>query len=319
MCLKNIVESLPGDSRYLLQLFWVAIALVQVNHGPIFIMAIELLQAVLRALDADEFFVGDAVVDVLLAAREPMADVSRQLDRLCGVDFETHFSFAVAGTFMKGLRYSNAKDTIYQGLTTFLDIECKQNSNDDIIEARTLGYVAGLLPTAAKNEALRELLRLAGLEDVEIDNCQVSKTYYGIFDRLDIPDNTTALLLISLLATQLNSADNESERLFIYGLLAEAAVAIPEVFALVYDTLLPTMNQILASSQTQPIIESVKSILITACSDPVFGEAKNKRSQKVLLEELGFSALGDPTFGASSTNVLQNAKLASEVVEKIIA
>lgn len=319
MCLKNIVESLPGDSRYLLQLFWVAVALVQVNHGPIFVMALEFLQAVLRALDADAFFVGDNVVDVLLAAREPMADVARQLDRLCGVDFETHFSFAVAGTLMKGLRHSNAKDAIYQGLSTFLDVECKQSHNDDIIEARTLGYVVGLLPIAAKNEALKELLRLAGLGDVDVDNSQAAKTYYSVFDKLDIPDNTTALLLISQLATQLNSADNESERLFIYGLLAEAAMAMPEVFALVYDTLLPKMNQIVVSSQTQPIIESVKSILVTACSDPVFGEAKTKRSQKALLEELGFSALGDPTFGSATTNVLQNAKLASEVVERIIA
>ncbi|KAI8137099.1 hypothetical protein BJV82DRAFT_547510 [Fennellomyces sp. T-0311] len=331
MCLKNIVESLPGDSRYLLQLFWVAVALVQVNHSPIFVMAIELLQAVLRALDADEFFVGDTVVDVLIAAREPMADVARQLDLLCGVNFESHFSFAIAGTFMKGLRHSNAKDTIYQGLTTFLDIECKQTptgSSDDVIEARTLGYVAGLLPIAAKNEALKELLRIAGLDGIdEMDSMfydanstkNNSSFYYGIFDRLDIPDNTTALLLISLLATQLNSADNESERLFIYGLLAEAAVGMPEVFALVYDTLLPKMNQIVVSSQTQPIIESVKSILVTACSDPVFGDAKNRRSQKMLLEELGFTALGDPTFGAAATNVLQNAKLASEIVEKIIA
>ncbi|KAI9491357.1 hypothetical protein BDB00DRAFT_874401 [Zychaea mexicana] len=338
MCLKNIVESLPGDSRYLLQLFWVAVALVQVNHSPIFVMAIELLQAVLRALDASEFFVGDTVSDVLLAAREPMAEVARQLDLLCGVNFESHFSFAIAGTFMKGLRHSNAKDMIYTGLTTFLDIECKQTptgSGDDMIESRTLGYVAGLLPIAAKNEALKELLRLAGLDGIYDDEMDAmffdpkytggpskaasSSFYYGIFDRLDIPDNTTALLLISLLATQLNSADNESERLFIYGLLAEAAVAMPEVFALVYDTLLPKMNQIVVSSQTQPIIESVKSILVTACSDPVFGDSKNRRSQKMLLEELGFTALGDPTFGAAATNVLQNAKLASEIVEKIIA
>ncbi|KAI9261580.1 hypothetical protein BDA99DRAFT_547292 [Phascolomyces articulosus] len=338
MCLKNIVESLPGDSRYLLQLFWVAVALVQVNHSPIFVMAIDLLQAVLRALDASEFFVGDTVADVLLAAREPMSDVSRQLDRLCGVNFESHFSFALAATFMKGLRHSNAKDMIYTGLTTFLDIECKQTptgSGEDVIESRTLGYVAGLLPIAAKNEALKELLRIAGLDGIYDDEMDAmffdpkhtgghskaasSSFYYGIFDRLDIPDNTTALLLISLLATQLNSADNESERLFIYGLLAEAAVAMPEVFALVYDTLLPKMNQIVMSSTTQPIIESVKSILVTACSDPVFGDSKNRRSQKMLLEELGFTALGDPTFGAASTNVLQNAKLASEIVEKIIA
>lgn len=79
------------------------------------------------------------------------------------------------------------------------------------------------------------------------------------------------------------------------------------------------MNQIVISSQTQPIIESVKSILLTACSDPIFSEGKNRNSQKMLLDRFGFSALGDPTFGASSSNNLQNSKLASELMERIIS
>lgn len=78
------------------------------------------------------------------------------------------------------------------------------------------------------------------------------------------------------------------------------------------------MNQIVISSQTQPIIESVKSILLTACSDPIFAETRNRKSQRSVLDKLGFSALGDPTFGASSNN-FQNAKLASELMERIIS
>jgi hypothetical protein len=238
MCLKNVVGSLPSDSRYLPQLFWVAVALVEINTGPTFAMAVELLQAVLRALNVGGFFSGDTMVDVLLESRKPIADVARQLDSLCGVNFESHFSFAVAGIFMKGLRDNDVKDTIYHGLITFLDIERKQSTRDtlleenNIIETPTLGYVAGLLPTAAKNETVTELLKLAGLTDTDIDNSS-GKAYAGIFDKLDIPDSTTALLLISLLVTILNAADNELERLFIYGLLSEAAVSIPEVFSLV--------------------------------------------------------------------------------------
>ncbi|KAI7901256.1 uncharacterized protein BX663DRAFT_515416 [Cokeromyces recurvatus] len=327
MCLKNVVESLPSDSRYLLQLFWVAVALVEINTGPTFAMAIELIQAVVRALDSNGFFTDDTMVDVLLAAREPIADVARELDHLCGVNFDNHFSFAIASIFMKGLRYSNVKDSIYHGLHTFLDIERKQyiydglSGENSIIEASTLGYVTGLLPLAAKNEKVKELLKSAGLTEADIDshNTMNEKAYSGIFDKFDIPDNTTALLLISLLATMLNAADNESERLFIYGLLSEAAVAIPEVFALVYDSLLPKMNQIVISSQTQLIIEAVKSILLTACSDPVFMESKNGTSQRKLLDKLGFSALGDPTFGATNSNILQNTKLASELMERIIS
>ena len=331
MCLKNIVGSLPSDSRYLIQLFWVAVALVQVNHSPTFAMAVDLLQAVVRALDANEFFVGGSVSGVLLEAREPMADVAIQLDKLCGVNFETHFSFAIAGMLMKGLRHTNSKDIVYQGMSTLLDIECKQTtygSTNGMIEERMLGYVASLLPVAARNEVLKELLRLAGVDDAigleDISNWRngaghQSTAYCDLFDRIDIPNNTAALLFISLLSTQLNTSDSDTERLFIYGLLAESALAMPEVFALVYESLLPKMNQIVLSSQTQPIIEYIKSILLTACSDPIFNEIKNKRSQKLLLEDLGFSALGDLSFGASNTNVLQHAKLASEVVEKVIA
>lgn len=237
MCLKNVVGSLPSNSRYLLQLFWVAVVLVEINIGPTFSMAVELLQAVLCALDTGGFFSGDTMVEVLLASREPFADIARQLDGLCGVNFDTHFSFAVAGVLMKGLRYNDAKDTIFNGLSTFLDIERKQFAQDTfleeghIIEASTLGYMTALLPIAAKNDSVNELLKLAGLTDTDIDS--TSKAYAGIFDKLDIPDNTTALLLISLLATILNAADNESERLLIYSLLSEAAIALPEVFSLV--------------------------------------------------------------------------------------
>jgi neurofibromin 1 len=78
------------------------------------------------------------------------------------------------------------------------------------------------------------------------------------------------------------------------------------------------MNQIVLSSTSQPIIESVKSILLTACSDSAFLDSNRKTSQKAVLEKIGFSALGDPTFGALSINVLQNAKLASEIIESII-
>ncbi|SAM09837.1 hypothetical protein [Absidia glauca] len=324
MCLKNIVESLPSDSRYLLPLFWVAVALVQINNGPTFCMSVELLLAVVRALDTDEFFTGDAMTDVLLAAREPMADVARELDELCGVNFETHFSFAMATIFLKGMRYNNAKDTIYQALTVFLDIESKQDAST-MVDVQTLGYLGSLLPLAVKNESLRDVLRLSGLPDDDDESVQgetngTSTTCYyrGLFDKLDIPDDTTALLLISMMATSLFSAESESERLLLYGLLAEAAVSMPHVFRLVYDSLLPKMNQVVLSSNTQPIIESVKTILLIACSDPNFNTVSTK-SQHEWLQQIGFSALAEPNFGASSTNVMQHSKLASEVIERIIA
>lgn len=79
------------------------------------------------------------------------------------------------------------------------------------------------------------------------------------------------------------------------------------------------MNQIVISSQSQPILETVKSILLTACSDPAFSETKNRNSQRSMLERLGFTALGDSSFSSTIHNTFQNAKLASEIIERIIS
>jgi hypothetical protein len=79
------------------------------------------------------------------------------------------------------------------------------------------------------------------------------------------------------------------------------------------------MNQIVISSQTMSILESVKSILLTACSDPAFTATKNGPSQKQLLEKLGFSALGDRRDSASASDNVKDAKLASELMELIIS
>ncbi|KAI8053543.1 hypothetical protein BDF21DRAFT_441145 [Thamnidium elegans] len=320
MCLSNIIDNLPSDSRYLLHLFWLAISLVQVGHPDTFPAAVRFLQSVLRALDSRKLFTHRSIEEVLLEARIDLGDVSHELDEACGVNFDNYFSFAVAVILLRGLKQCDIKDIVFQCLTVFLEIDCKRSVEQDIIEARTLGYLAGLLPFAAKDDTLRELLRLAGISDVDLDGIDFGSSHAGLFDILEIPDNSTALLLISLLVTLLNASENESERLFLYSLLADAAISVPEVFSLVYESLLPKMNQMVVNSQNQDVIEAVKNILMTACSEPAFnsvGQATIKRTQKWGLENLKFSSLGDPTFGAIKTNVARNAKLASKLLGNI--
>lgn len=80
------------------------------------------------------------------------------------------------------------------------------------------------------------------------------------------------------------------------------------------------MNQMVVNSQNHDVIEAVKNILMTACSEPAFnsvGQTTIKRTQKWGLENLKFSSLGDPTFGAIKTNVARNAKLASKLLGNI--
>ncbi|KAL0078943.1 hypothetical protein F4703DRAFT_1778323 [Phycomyces blakesleeanus] len=314
MCLGNIIHHLPANSRYVKSLFWIAIALVQMNRPAIFPAAIQLLQSVLQALDDSKLFVHRSLADVLMEAREPMSDIAREIDLQSGVNFDTHFSFAVAGILLKGLINCDPKANTLQCLTTFLEIDCKRSVEQNVVKSRTIGYLAVLLPFAVENGALRELLRLAGIDDIELDGIEFESSYVQIFDTLEIPDNTTGLLLVSLLVTMVNASDNESERLFLYEFLAEAAISIPEVFSLVYEALLPKMNQIVVSSQNFALIDTIKAILLTACSEPVFNTTTERRNQKTLLEEIEFPALADTNYVPTKPNALPTSMLISQLL-----
>ncbi|KAI9256885.1 hypothetical protein BY458DRAFT_441589 [Sporodiniella umbellata] len=318
MCLANMIDNLAKGSRYLLHAFWLTVGLAQIGHPSIFQPAVELLHAVLRALDSRKMFALQSIEEVLLESRVGIELFALELDRVCGVNFSQYFSFSVAAILLKGFKQYQTKDSVYQCLCAFLEIDSKRTGQHGFVESRCLGYLAGLLPFAAKENVLRELLHIAGFNELDIDNIDLGMSDAGLFDFLEIPDNSTALLLVSLLVALLNSSETESDKLFLYNLLADAANSVQDVFALVYESLLPKMNQVILSSQNYEIIEAVKSILLTACSEKAFtSETARMQTQKLGLESLKFLALADPTFGAVKTNVITNAKLVSGLLQAI--
>ena len=179
------------------------------------------------------------IATVLLRARAPLESISTELDKEAGINYD-HFSFSVSATLLKGLKNPVTKTGTKEVLNAFLDIASKGVVGDHphrSIDASMLGYLAALLPVSAKNADMKELLWVCGVVDSEVDNSELGTTYYKIFEKLEIPDNQTALLLISLMVAMLQTAEHEPERLFLYGFLAEAALALPEVFTLVYPFL----------------------------------------------------------------------------------
>lgn len=234
MCLTNIIDNLSANSRYLKSMFWLAISMIQMNHSSIFSYAVKLLHVVLRTLDTHKYFDNYSVESVLMDARQPFVQVSQQIDVAAGLSFDTQFSFAVAASLLKGFKNSDARETVFMCLTTFLEIETKSTRAPNTIDARCLGYLCGLLPFAAKNDALRELLRLSGINDIDVENVGTPSQLYALIWRaIEIPNNTTGILLVSFLVGMISLAENEAERLFLYGFLSRAAISTPEVFALV--------------------------------------------------------------------------------------
>jgi neurofibromin 1 len=314
MCLTSIAENLTKDSPYLRQMFWLAMVLVQIGHVPLFPSALNLLEVVLRNLESHGCFAEETPAEFLMKRRIPIKDTPINIYQ----SFEVNFSFAVSTVLLKGLKHPLTVTATSSALTTLLEITCKSRAIDGKVNPDVLGYLTPLLPQAAKNSELHELLWLVGINT----NDDAAKEggdaiYRHIFERLTIPDDNTAMLLISMMVTMLSNAEFEAEQLFLYGFLAEAAKLLPDVFNIFYESLLTKMNQVLGSSQSVDIIEAVQSILYTMVSSPA---TRIRRQQRPPLSEIGFGSL--PECGSfhsvSRAQKKAFADLASKSVELMV-
>ena len=296
MCLTSVIENSPFESRYLREMFWIAMILAAVGHPPLFGTALDLLQAVLKNLASKNAFTVQNPATVLFKARENLGPVMDQIDSAMGVSFANDFGFSTAAVLMKGLRNPSTKAITTSTLFLFLEITSKyvmqsvgrKPSEDNqptllgYVDARVLPYVAPLWAVVEPNE-LRELLWVAGVEiDIQADSAE--QTQYGfshnissliapenlnkyrypnLYQYLQLPNTKIATLLVGVVLTMLENAEHENETLFMFNFLAECTTAVPDVMLSMQERLLPKMVHVLASSHSPPIVDAAKRILET--------------------------------------------------------
>ncbi|KAI9498079.1 hypothetical protein BDB00DRAFT_801050, partial [Zychaea mexicana] len=308
MCLRRIVCSVPRDSCYLLPLFWIALALVQVDYRPLYAATLELLAGVLHTLQEYRMIDGGDrnPAKLLLSIRQ--GDITQEYDRELGVNFEQYFSFAVATVLLKpSIHNVEMVRTLRPKLEDFLNIEINRyngcDNGNNLIPVSALGYVAALLPDIAADE---NMLRKLGLDGPT-----------GILKKLRIPDKTAEILFITLLSIQLSSHDKQ-RKLRIYDFLAEAAVVMPDTFCIVYEMIASKMNKVLVNSTDLEFVSRVESILLTVCSSiPTDSSERAKRRYKLSLEQAGFTALID-LHSPRKRDIISNAMLSSRLVKHVI-
>lgn len=380
-CLKNLVENSSVHSRYLVSLFWIAIGIISINHSDLICIGMELLNNVLCSMDSENIFNNEklAMENLFLKSRALVNDLYKQLDEICGVNFETHFSFAVVGLLIKGLgKTSQAKMIFNQCLVNLL--KCATKHPHKTNDSQVLGYVAGLLPVARKIETKKNMFYFAGMRWLIDDNSNdnnddhqyndnenmekqkrstrvpendifnkfnndeqdifsasslseisipINRKFNNLdpqsadtinksvlFNKLNINDQTTALLFITCLATQLNITDKSCEENYLYDALAEAAACMPQVFSIVYPTLLNKMNQHLLDAHCSATLQSIQHIFISMCS---YSDMHNPKTNITdALNKLGFPALHDITYGVSTNTMITITSILSQVIEKFI-
>ena len=127
--LTKMISNLSPSSRYLRQLFWVAISLVRLGSGMVFNCAAALLETTLRTIAASGDFKDNQMVNVLISAKRTIDEAAIQIDNLYNIRFDArNFHFALAATVTKGLQTPSTKPVTLKVLSAFVEIAWANNT-----------------------------------------------------------------------------------------------------------------------------------------------------------------------------------------------
>ena len=122
-------------------------------------------------MEEQGLFQNNSVQNVLLEAREPLEEVTSQLDDMLRLSFETSFSFSLAAIIFKGLRHSALKESAEAALRTLLQVTADSNaSSSGSPEHETLGYFIALVPASTTLKAFRHLLKESTFNHADVGN-----------------------------------------------------------------------------------------------------------------------------------------------------
>lgn len=317
-CLSKVVKILPDKSRYLPQMFWLGISIIQYGHIPLFKSGVDLMNSTIKSIclrKLPESHNAD-LITFLLDGRYEFREAAVRLDDETGVDFEINFSFGMAALLVKGLRHPLTRDATIELMQSMLrysasDVQGNLRSINGQVSTTQLGFFIALLPAATKPEDFANLLRMAGAQEEAVagigqhggrsGNNQLEGEYKeetDLYTYLYPLENKVALLAITLIASLLQqSTVSDLEKQQLYGFLADSARKFPAIVSILYDFLLPSIKEIYLNCQNEEILKSVDIITKVAISEPIFQlqfqETRKRGGAEAYLDESGYACLLD--------------------------
>ncbi|KAG9100039.1 Ras GTPase activating protein ira2, partial [Ceratobasidium sp. 370] len=279
--ISKAVVRLPPESRYLSQVSWIAIAIIQSGYAALFSEAAALLEATLLSLEKYKAFERQTVTSCLKRFRsEPLDEIYLQLDELHSLSYasEATFSFSLASIVARGLRLSPTCSAAASLLRTLLRISRDAQGPPPpgprgALHIDRIGYFMALLPQATSSSDYAQLLELAGLDPdwlppADVDDLERSGAPPEVDLRLfGEMSNETVLLISSFAVTMINCSQSELERQILFGLVAEAVMAYPEIVAIACESMLDRINDAFCNSPNPSILNAVSTIFRLTLSD----------------------------------------------------
>ncbi|KAI9574812.1 hypothetical protein HD554DRAFT_2201766 [Boletus coccyginus] len=342
-CICKVVPSLPEGSRYLCQVFWLAVALLQSSYTSIYAEAADLLRATTETLELHRAFGENTIPNVLLDGRTQLEDTVCQLDRLLCLSFESSFSFSLAAIIFKGVRHSQLKSSAQTVLRSLLSVavRCGEQPPEGapyVLSPDALGYFIALIPFSTTRESYIKLLQDCRAEEFAPATRPSHESDFVPrveIDMLPITDSTAALLVVSFVTTMLTTAQgDDAETEMLYNLLLDVSMAYPELLSMIYDILQDRIKETFAVSGNASIIRAVSNIFrlsqdplrtMTAQGGSVstlstVDEGNGAHALKKRLEELNMEGLAT-SFQFLAPNRSHWSRIAawiSELVHKIV-
>ncbi|CAM4729486.1 unnamed protein product [Leuciscus chuanchicus] len=182
IALTKLQPLLNKDSPMHKALFWVAVAVLQLDEVNLYSAGTALLEQNLHTLDSLRVFNDKSPEEVFMEIRQPLEWHCKQMDHFVGLNFNSNFNFALVGHLLKGFRHPSPTTVArtIRILHMLLALVGKHLNCDKFeVNTQSVAYLAALLPVSEEVRSRCSLKhRKLLLSDVTMENVSMD-TYSG--------------------------------------------------------------------------------------------------------------------------------------------
>ncbi|XP_005169246.2 neurofibromin isoform X1 [Danio rerio] len=178
IALTKLQPLLNKDSAMHKALFWVAVAVLQLDEVNLYSAGTALLEQNLHTLDSLRVFNDKSLEEVFMEIRQPLEWHCKQMDHFVGLNFNSNFNFALVGHLLKGFRHPSPTTVArtIRILHMLLALVGKhQNCDKFEVNTQSVAYLAALLPVSEEVRSRCSLKhrKLLLFSDVTMENVQM--------------------------------------------------------------------------------------------------------------------------------------------------
>uniref|UniRef100_A0A668AWN6 Neurofibromin 1 n=1 Tax=Myripristis murdjan TaxID=586833 RepID=A0A668AWN6_9TELE len=183
IALTKLQPLLSKDSPMHKALFWVAVAVLQLDEVNLYSAGTALLEQNLHTLDTLRVFNDKSPEEVFMEIRRPLEWHCKQMDHFVGLTFSSNFNFALVGHLLKGYRHPSPTTVArtVRILHTLLSLISKHLKCDKFeVNTQSVAYLAALLTVSEEVRSRCSLKHRKSLllSDLSMDTVPMD-TYSG--------------------------------------------------------------------------------------------------------------------------------------------